>query len=119
MNQWGKNPRTLGLGVFVGYEDYGKTLLYMTSNITEPGRISMEDALPDEWIPGQEACCGWVFVGEKKANPELARIYRDRIIALPRLLTTKTQGYCFGAQAFRAWAKEIERQIRRHEARGI
>lgn len=27
---------------------------------------------------------------------------------MPRLLTTKTDQYCFGAEAFRAWADDIE-----------
>lgn len=114
-NHWGTNPRSRwGWGVFVGYEDYGKTLLYMTADITEPERISLGDALPDELLPGQEACNGWVFIGEKKRDVELAEIYRNRILTLPKLLTTKTEGYCFGAEAFRSWAADIENGIFDH-----
>jgi DNA-binding transcriptional MerR regulator len=108
-NHWGNNPRNRwGWGVFVGYEEFGKTLLYMTADITEPDNISFNDLFPDEYLAGQEACNGWVFVGEKRKNIDLADIYRNRILTLPKLLTTKTEGYCFGAEAFRSWATDIE-----------
>ncbi len=111
-NHWGNIPRNRwGWGVFVGYEEFGKTLLYMTADITKPESISFTDLFSDEYLPGQEACNGWVFVGEKKKNLELANIYRNRILTLPNLLTTKTEGYCFGAEAFRAWATDIENGI--------
>jgi len=38
----------------------------------------------------------------------LAELYRKRILTLPQLLTKKTEGYCFGAEAFRSWAADIE-----------
>ncbi|WP_055668815.1 MerR family transcriptional regulator [Desnuesiella massiliensis] len=108
-NQWGNNPRNRwGWGVFVGYEDFGKTLLYMTADMTEPDKISFNNLLPDKLLVGQEACNGWVFVGEKRKNVELADIYRNRILTLHQLLTTKTESYCFGAEAFRSWATDIE-----------
>ncbi|MBP7176226.1 MAG: MerR family transcriptional regulator [Thermoclostridium sp.] len=109
-NHWNKNPEVRwGWGVFVGYEDYGKTLLFMTSEIKEPERVTMEELIPDELLPGQESCNGWVFVGEKKKTVPLADIYRSRILTLPQLLTTRTENFCFGAEAFRSWAEEIER----------
>ena len=83
-------------------------MLYMTADITEPDNISFNDLFPDEYLPGQDACNGWVFVGEKSKNIELADIYRNRILTLQKLLTTKTEGYCFGAEAFRSWATDIE-----------
>lgn len=108
-NHWGNNPRDRwGWGVFVGYENYGKTLLYITAELAEPEQISIDDLLPEEYLVGQEACNGWIFVGEKKKNIPLAEIYRNRIITLPQLLTTKKEGYCFGAEAFRSWAAGIE-----------
>jgi hypothetical protein len=97
--------------VFVGYEEYGNTLLYMTDNMTEPEHVYTEDVFrknnetdgkSKNWIRGM------VFIGEKKDTPELASIYRNAIRNLPKLLTAKTDAYCFGAQAFRAWADEIE-----------
>ncbi|MEA4889022.1 MAG: MerR family transcriptional regulator [Clostridiaceae bacterium] len=109
LNHWGNKPRSRwGWGVFVGYEDYGRTLLYLTADLTEPERITFADAFPDQLIEGQETCNGWVFVGEKKNNIPLGQIYRQIITAMPDLLTRKTDAYLFGAEAFRAWAHEIE-----------
>lgn len=97
--------------VFVGYEEYGKTLLFMTDNMTEPGRIPSEEVFRvcrddgdhvDEWVGGL------LFVGEKTEQKDLKQLYRDIIHGLPALLTTKTERYCFGAEAFRAWANDIE-----------
>ena len=112
-NNWGSNiPRNRwGWGVFVGYEDFGKVLLYLNAEMAEPDRIPFSDLLPDEFITGQEACNGWIFVGEKRKNIELANIYRNRITSLSKLLTTKTKGYCFGAEAFKSWAADIENGI--------
>lgn len=108
-NHWGNIPRNRwGWGVFVGYEDFGKTLLFMNDDITEPERILFQDLFPENYLSGQEACNGWVFVGEKKRKAELSDIYRNRILTLPELLTVKTEGYCFGGEAFRSWAAGIE-----------
>ena len=92
-------------GVIVGYEEYGKILLYLTEDKNEPERISLEEA-----IQGYEgsSCYGWVFVGDKKEDKDLAQIYRDTIRNLRKVLTYKTKEYCFGAVAFKAWADEIE-----------
>ncbi|NJD04228.1 MAG: MerR family transcriptional regulator [Ruminiclostridium sp.] len=91
------------VGVFIGYEDYGKILLYITGNNNGPERMPLEQA-----IAGETECGGWIFVGEKKESRELAKIYREAICDLPKLLTTRTKYYCFGAEAFRAWANDIE-----------
>lgn len=93
--------------VFVGYEEQGKTLLFMTDNMTEPERVSADDVFAeypcvDEWSRG------WVFIGEKREQKDIAQIYRDVIANLPKLLTVKNDNYCFGGEAFRSWAKDIE-----------
>jgi DNA-binding transcriptional MerR regulator len=98
---WGHGGQPTG--VFVGYEDYGKIFLYITGNNNEPERMPLEKA-----IVGDTESGGWIFVGEKKENRKLADIYRVAISDLPRLLTIKTERYCFGPEAFRAWASEIE-----------
>ncbi len=90
-------------GVFVGYEDYGKTLLLITGNSAEPERLPLETAINFEADNG-----GWLFVGEKKKDIPLAEIYREAVYALPKLLTLKTDKFCFGAEAFREWAKDID-----------
>ncbi len=108
-NLWGNNPRNRwGWGVYVGYEDFGNTLLYMNGEMTEPESISVDDLFPEENIQGQETCNGWLFIGEKKKDIIQADLYRSRIITLPQLFATKTEGYCFGAEAFRLWAADIE-----------
>ena len=89
-------------GVFVGYEEHGDILLYISGNSNEPGRLPLEDALAG----GPEAS-GWLFVGEKKEQKDLARIYREAIVTLPQLLTTSTEAYWFGPAAFRTWAADI------------
>jgi hypothetical protein len=98
---WGHGGQPTG--VFVGYEDYGKILLYITGNNNEPERMPLEQA-----IVGDTESGGWIFVGEKRENRKLADIYREAIIDLPRLLTIKTEHYWFGPEAFRAWASDIE-----------
>ena len=98
-----------GWHVCVGYEDYGKTLLCIAGDNKEPYRVTTREICED----GQEhkdafAWLGWIFVGEKTAQKDLRQIYRDVIKNLPALLTAKTEDYCFGAEAFRAWADKIE-----------
>jgi hypothetical protein len=93
------------IGVYVGYEEHGQTLLYISGNNNEPERMPLEKALT---IDSELAFGGWVFVGEKKEKKNLAQIYRDAIFDLPKLLTTKTEHFCFGADAFRTWAANIE-----------
>lgn len=90
-------------GVFVGYEEYGKTLIYISDNNSEPQRISHDEAMgcgSDE--------SGWIFVGDKQEEKKTAEIYREAIYALPELLTTDSDKYCFGAPAFRKWADDVE-----------
>ncbi len=94
--------------VFVGYEDDGKTLLFMTDNMTGPERVCAQDVFCETCGGETDESCGFLFVGEKKEQKDLGQIYRNAIINLPCLLTTRTKNYCFGASAFRAWADEIE-----------
>ena len=93
--------------VFVGYEERGETLLFMTDNMTEPESVPSKEIFAggnnDGWSRGL------VFVGEKKEQVELADVYRRAIGRLPELMRTRTQEFCFGPGAFRAWADEIER----------
>jgi DNA-binding transcriptional MerR regulator len=105
-----------GVGVFVGYEECGNVLLYISGNNNEPERIPLEKAL--EMKPNPEAvdnCMkgnpdeeGWIFVGDKKEDRPLSVIYREAIRSIPRYSKRKTASYCFGAEAFRAWASDIE-----------
>lgn len=94
-------------GIYAGYEEYGRTLLYFLGDKTEPERIPAQQAI-DEQQTATYAGQGWLFIGEKKRTVDLAQIYRNIIIDMPRLLTVKTDGFCFGPEAFRAWAESIE-----------
>lgn len=97
--------------VIVGYEDFGKTLLVMIGNNTEPERIPFHEIfkLSEDMPDGKEEeyGFGWLFVGEKTRNIPLGQIYRKAIQNLAQLLTMKNEKYCFGADAFRAWATDI------------
>ena len=90
-------------GVFVGYEEYGKTLIYISGDNSEPQRISCDKAMGYDTDKS-----GWIFVGGKKEQKDTAEIYREAIHALPKLLTTDNDKYCFGAPAFRKWADDVE-----------
>ncbi|MDD4494340.1 MAG: MerR family transcriptional regulator [Eubacteriales bacterium] len=90
--------------VYAGYEESGKTLLYISGDNAEPQRVSYKKALESS----EPDIAAWIFVGEKKENIPLAKIYRDAIISLPEQLTTNNDTYCFGASAFRKWADDID-----------
>lgn len=92
------------VGVLVGYEEYGKTLLYITGNNNRPERLSLESFLTQNEFSNP----GWIFLGSKKEAPSLARLYREAVRVLPKLLATETESFYFGASAFRAWAADIE-----------
>jgi hypothetical protein len=100
------------VGVFVGYEDYGKVLLLISGDNDQPERVPLDKALNDEAgvsnLSAGGGDCGWIFVGEKRENYPLAQLYREAIHAIPEYQRIKTENYCFGAEAFRAWARDIE-----------
>ena len=106
-------------GIYVGYEELGKTLLYLAGDKSEPERVPIEKVIRDgvdlhtyndvQKSDAFHQARGWIFVGEKKKAVDIAQVYRDIIRDMPRLLTTKTEEYCFGAEAFRAWADGMER----------
>lgn len=87
-----------GWKVIVGYERYGRTLLTRSADREEPDAVSADEVADDAWI----------FVGDKRRDADEAQTYRDVISDMPRLLTVRTEGYCFGPAAFRAWADMIE-----------
>ncbi len=97
-------------GVYVGYEEYGKVLLYITGDNSQPERITLADAISGQSAFEMEANTqgGWIFVGEKKEAIPLAKLYRETIYSIPQYHNVKTDAYCFGPAAFRAWAADIE-----------
>jgi hypothetical protein len=105
-------------GIYVGYEEFGKTLLYLADNKSEPERVPIEKAIGDgadmysfEDVKNKDAfhqSRGWIFIGEKKTAIDVAKVYREILRDTPDILSVKTEDYCFGAEAFRAWAADIE-----------
>lgn len=93
--------------VFVGYEDYGETLLFMTDNMTQPERVPAAEAFAP-W-QGDGWARGLIFLGGQREQKDPALLYRQAIERLPGLLTMRTPEFCFGPAAFRAWADYIER----------
>ena len=106
---WGSAP-TAVCGVYVGYEEYGKTLLYLTGDKSTPERISFEAALFDnpEDMKSGDLKGGWVFLGEKVQDRPIAEIYQKAIQDLTAALTRKSDTFYFGPEALRAWADAID-----------
>ncbi len=96
------------VGVYVGYEDYGKVLLLITGDKNEPERIELDKVFESKPFHGYEYKSGWIFVGDKKESLPLAEIYRKAIKDILPLQNVKTDTYCFGSEAFRTWANDIE-----------
>lgn len=94
-------------GIYVGYEEYGKTLLFLARDMTQPECVPIELAI-DPQAASEHAAKGWLFVGEKKRTVDLAQMYRNIIFEIPKLFAIKNKAFCFGAEAFRAWADDIE-----------
>jgi len=92
----------------VGYETDSSAFLYLNSlsqNQTRPERLILdEECFKDNEVDS----CGWTIVSNKLRDVSLKEIYRNAISNLPKLLTMKTEDFVFGAEAFRAWASDIE-----------
>ena len=121
---WGSHPTAI-VGVFVGYEEYGKTLLYITGNKNEPERIAFELALSDDpermsqhhlagfasslILPSDGGLQGgWVFVGDKMQTRPLAEVYREALQGIPTIMTQKSDTFAYGPEALHAWADAID-----------
>lgn len=87
-------------GVYVGYEAQGRVLLRIRGNSDQPEQVTVDEAV--------QRSRGWAFVGEKKENLSLAEIYRKAVAEIPTHFAVRTDTYCFGPEAFRAWAADIE-----------
>lgn len=98
------------VGVYVGYEEQGRTLLYISGNSDRPERLTLGEALQKTagWAGGAGGQGGWIFVGDKKESPSLAGIYRRAVADIPRHFAVRADTFFFGPEAFRAWAGDIE-----------
>ncbi|MDR0896260.1 MAG: MerR family transcriptional regulator [Oscillospiraceae bacterium] len=95
----------LGDGVLVGYEDHGKTLLFITGDEAQPKRLTFEEAITPA---DDDANDGWIFIGDKTKQVNIADVYRNVIGSLPAWFESNVHEYILGARAFRAWADAIE-----------
>ena len=86
-----------------GYEEHGNILLNKWPCSNDFNKF----ALDDEYFSDKELK-GWIFVGEKKEQKNLADIYRDAVLKMPKILTTETDKYYLGSKAFHTWAEDIE-----------
>lgn len=85
--------------VYAGYEDNGKTLLFLWE---ESGKLYKYDTTG---YINQD----WVFAGEKKKEIEFTYVIKNAVIRIPYWLTLpEKNGMFFGPEAFRAWAQGIE-----------
>lgn len=89
--------------VYVGYEEYGQKLLFLTDNLSEPQSVSADEAIDND----KDA--GWVLIGKKIRSIELAEVYRNALAATPQLFSIRNEKFCCGAEAFYAWANQIEK----------
>ena len=92
--------------MFVGYEDRGETLLFMTDNMTEPERAASAEVF-DAPEDGSGWSRGLVFAGEKRGQADLPGLYRGALEGLPALMRRRGEEYAFGPAAFYAWADDI------------
>jgi hypothetical protein len=85
--------------IIVGYEDRGKTLLLIGDENETVKKYDTTGVINQNWI----------FAGEKARDMDFADIIRNAVMNLTHWLTLQERnGILFGAQAFRAWADDIE-----------
>jgi DNA-binding transcriptional MerR regulator len=84
--------------VICGYEEYGKSLLYLFDNSDEPEKSDADDL-----------CGDLIFAGAKKKDADLKALYRRTVLDMPKLIKKNDIPNCsFGARAFLDWADDIE-----------
>jgi len=97
------------MGAIVGYEADRNTFFFLSGDKTEPDRLVLsDDFFQKEEHGGHLDYCGWIVISGQRYEVSLKDVYREAIMHLPDLLTTKTDEYTLGAEAFRAWAGDIE-----------
>jgi hypothetical protein len=80
--------------LLIGYEDYGKRLLFHGGKPYDTSGIINHN---------------WIFVSDKKQDIPLEDIYCNAVYKMRHWLTLpERNGVFFGAAAFREWAKDIE-----------
>lgn len=89
--------------LIVGYEEDGNILL---CQLHEEHPI-IRERLDDTYLKNESMKC-WIFVGDKKEQIDLDKMYRKAVGQMAEIMTAETETYVFGAGGFRKWAKDIE-----------
>ena len=86
--------------VICGYENNGKTLLFLDGDATVPTKLDTTQEIKDDWI----------FIGSKKKDIDIAKLYRESVLRIPQWLTMPENGtgVSFGAKGYHKWADDIE-----------
>ena len=85
--------------IYVGYEDYGNTLLFIREETATIFKYDTREMIEQDWI----------FIGDKKCDISYEEIIRNAVIKMPYWFKLpERNGMCFGAEAFRTWADNIE-----------
>ena len=95
----GFNTDVLTYFIYVGYEDYGKTLLFIREETATIFKYDTTESIEQDWI----------FIGDKKRDTSYEEIIRNAVLKMPYWLSLpERNGMYFGAEAFHTWAKNIE-----------
>lgn len=86
--------------VICGYGNNGKTLLFLDGDATVPTKLDTTQEIKDDWI----------FIGSKKKDIDIAKLYRESVLRIPQWLTMPENGtgVSFGAKGYHKWADDIE-----------
>ena len=88
----------LSYTLFVGYEDFGDTLIF----INPYDRLIKYDTTRD-------IKQDWIIIGEKKVNREYSEILKDTVKMIPSLMgTPSSDGRYYGVAAFTKWAEDVK-----------
>lgn len=94
-----KSIYTCNYKVICGYEEDGKTLLYLEGDNPEPQKYDATEKINEDWI----------FIGSKIGDLSIEDIYRNTIMNIPKFIRKEETNNCvFGSQAFNSWADDIE-----------
>jgi|GEM_PF-333600 len=84
--------------VICGYDE--DTLLFLDGDVVEPFKLDTANDIDFDFI----------FIGDKIRDIDIAKLYRDAVLNIPKWLTMDKNDIAvtFGAQGFRDWADDIE-----------
>jgi hypothetical protein len=91
--------------LIVGYEDGGKTLLYLDNDTVELRREIVGQPRGDVWKIEWD----WIFIGDKVRVIDKKTLYTNCLKRTVEMLTSPDKYGCsYGAKAFLDWADDIE-----------